>query len=224
MNAICKITSIILLVSIVACFLFACKAWGTEQTTIPIGLNFGEAATLIPGIETFSGSEQEDYKYQFSPVKSATLMHDGVKTEIAPDDPRLIRLLNMFAYAESNVLMHYTQGYIDEDKVKTYLSSDATMLEVQFINDPDGLHRNKITPRIVICGDTYLLFFDAEGKSVMRFWPFVSIFYDHYGINGIPSEVRFSSTDLSWGGKYWIDFLAYAGFETDSSGVNIDGQ
>lgn len=200
----------VLTIMFTACILAAC-----DRNNVPAGVYFPEAKELIPAIDTFSGTVLEDYKYQFSPVESAVLKIGDEETEISPDDPRLVRLLNMFAYASSNFLSPWRQSYVLEDEINGYLSSDAPMLVVYFMNDKESDHMEKRTPKMVICGDTYLLFEKTGEMLAIRYWPFQDVFYDHYGLYGVPAEIKTYIIFPSWGGESWIDFLVYAGFEID---------
>lgn len=151
------------------------------------------------------------YERCFAPVESALLYVDGTTQEIAADDPRLIRVLNFLAYAAETMQYSQTQGYLYEERISQYYSSDATMLEVTFAVDSESDHSiHRDTPKILICGDTYLLFVDSETMKdgieevhAERHWPYAQL---------APNGARQSIADLSWGEDYWLDILAYCGY------------
>lgn len=148
------------------------------------------------------------YEQCFSPVESAVLYVDGAQQQINPDDPRLTRVLSFLGYAVENEQYVLMQGVIHEEKINQHYASGATMLEVTFAVDPEGSSYFCNAPKILICGDTYLLFMNpetyyTEELCAERHWPYAA---------QAPEGARGSNVDLSWGGEYWLDILAYCGF------------
>lgn len=151
------------------------------------------------------------YQACFAPVEGAVLYVDGVPQKINVDDPRLIRVLNFLAHAKETMQYSWTQGFVYEEEINQYYSSDATMLEVTFAVDAvsdQSIHRD--TPKILISGDTYILFVDSKTMNngieeihAERHWPYEEL---------APEGATQSNTDLSWGGDYWLDILEYCGF------------
>ncbi len=184
--------------------LSACEAPAIDEQPTETGL---------PAMESFSDTEYEDYQYHFRPVQKAVYKHDGIEETIAADDPRLIRLLNFLAYSENQMLSIWRQGYVEEAEIHTYLASDAPMLDVTFVMKGEP-KRDTLgdTPRILVCGDSYLLFEDPKianngytGLFAERYWPYASI------IEWTSKTGNVSLED--WGTGYWIDILEYAGFK-----------
>ena len=61
------------------------------------------------------------------------------------------------------------------------------------------------TRRMIVCGDSYLLFVasDSEGNiRGERFWPYAELV--------LTQDSSLLSNE--WGNKYWIDMLTFAGF------------
>lgn len=169
--------------------------------------------TGLPAVESFSDTEYEDYQYHFRPVQKAVYKHDGIEETIAADDPRLIRLLNFLAYSENQMLSIWLQGCVEEAEINTYLASDAPMLDVAFVME--GEPKNDTlgdTPRILVCGDSYLLFIQdgitnngEKGLVAERYWPYASTIEWTSETGNVSLE--------GWGTGYWMDILEYAGFQ-----------
>lgn len=172
----------------------------------------------MPPITDFSGIEYEEYEYRFPPVKSAVFRHNGVEETIAPDDVRLIRLLNAFAYSQERMLSSWRQGYVLEAEIKNFLAVDAPMLEIHFNNEEEtaGAFIEK-TSKIVICGDSYLVFIAEnpvwnEGSMLAeQYWPYMELVYEMYS-----DEERETMISHEWGNESWIDLLEFAGFIAES--------
>lgn len=190
---------------------FALGACTNVQKALPNGMNFPVKG--VPSIETFSGSNLEEYEFHFSPIKYAVYHHDMVEEMISADDSRLIRLLNFLAYSMTNDLSIWRQSYVQEDEIMVYFQSDEPMLEVYFQtgqNNSNNAHLN--CPRVVICGDSYLLFLDekvagdqnADNLCAERYWP--------YGELVLAMDAENMISFDGWGTGCWIDLLTYAGF------------
>lgn len=156
------------------------------------------------------GIPETGYEQRFSPVKSAVLYVDGEQLEIAADDPRLLRVLNFLGYSAETMQYGYITGFVYEEQIEQYYTSKTTILEVSFDVDLEGEYDTFLdTPRILICGDSYVLFFannptGAEGRIATRHWP--------YSMNA-PEDSKKSNHSLDdWGGEYWLDILEYCGF------------
>ena len=198
---------------LVICFFSSQKAF----TNLPAGLKYDVGA--LPSIADFSTTSYEDYKYYFSPVSTAVLKKDGGEAVIPPDDPRLISLLNFIAYSYSERMIVMEQSYILEDEILSYLSCEDPMLEITFAVSTESENNtlNK-TPRVVICGDSFLAFMDTDSPSWVlgdglfaeRFWPYGTLVYDLLGDIYNPKQEIISFE--GWGCGYWIDLLEYSGF------------
>lgn len=196
--------------------LFGCN-WGARQIDeIPDGLQF--YVENLPAITDFSGAEYGDYKYHFPPVTEAVFYHDGMEESIAPNDPRLIRLLNFFAYSESEMCSAWRQGFVYNDEIEQNLSVDVPMLEVSFDNTgcPDSSAISDAY-RIMICGNEYLIFLEPgtysseieEGQLALEHFPYMSLILEMCD-EGKLDESAYRSN--GWGKENWIDLLVYAGF------------
>lgn len=150
------------------------------------------------------------YETAFAPLESATLYVNGTQQEIALDDPRLIRVLNLLAHSANTQQTSLLQSLVREEKILTYYSSNAMMLEITFTVDPANKYLYKDYPKLLISGDTFLGFIDPQitnyGLDEMhaeRYWPYAKV---------APDQTLRSAHDMSWGGDYWLDILAYCGF------------
>lgn len=182
----------------------------------------------VPRIEDFSGEVYEKYVFHFPPVESAVYVYNGTELAIEPDDPRLVRLLNFLAYSENKYLSCWTRGYVNESEMNGFLASDDPRLEVSFYEpEPLKLNRGRCTqedtPKIIICGDNYLLYCresDPDGtERIERWWPYGSL-YEDWAVKRVDRNCRLLYE--GWGDSCWIDLLVYAGFtkpsESDISG------
>ena len=142
------------------------------------------------------------YEQYFAPVVSATLYVGRDQQQIQPDDPRILRLLNFLAYSADTMQDSWTRGVYSEEEIALYYSSGATMLEVTFAADSEDWSQNHCVPKILVCGDTYLLYL-RNGKTAERHWPYAK---------QAPESAQKSDTDVDWGGEYWLDILEYCGF------------
>lgn len=197
-----------------------------ETTSTPDELPTGLYCSVpsLPKIEDCSGTECEDYKYRFSTVESAVLMHNGTETKISPDDPRLISLLNFIMLGEQEGYTYWRQGYVLEDEINEYLSSTAPMLVVTFDNtmlsSSATLSR---TPKIIISGNQYLIFAHEDsakyqGEKVMADQCFA---YEGLFQKEAEQSIVDKLSKISWiegwanPDYYWLDLIRYAGFDVE---------
>lgn len=151
------------------------------------------------------------YGQWFSPVEKAVLYVDGAAQQIEPNDPRLIRLLNLLAYARETMQYTTLQGYVYEEDIHSYYSSNSKMIEITFSVDDQSDHSiHRDTPKILVCGDSYILIVDTNTMQdgivethAERHWPFSNL---------APEGANRSSTEMEWGNDYWLDILQYCGF------------
>ena len=169
-------------------------------------------ASSAPSTHPLDAVEIPDSGYEtaFAPLESATLYVNGAQQEIALDDPRLIRVLNLLAHSANTKQTGFLYSVVREEKILTYYSSNAMMLEITFTVDPANTHVYKGYPKLLICGDTFLGFIDPNivnyGLDEMhaeRYWPYAKV---------APDQTLRSAHDMSWGGDYWLDILEYCGF------------
>ena len=202
-------------IGILCCLIVMCFVYSRVMSSqLPPGLYYEVEG--LPEIDSFSGEKYEDHKWQFSPVISAVLKHNGKEENIDPNDPRLIKLLNFISYGYSELLSPWQQSHVKEDEIKQYLACKDPMLEVTFEgvrgSEPKPLYD---TPRIVICGDSILAFVDTEtptswyyGRGLLaeRIWPYGSLILKL--CESHPYDALISD---DWGTGYWIDLLEYSG-------------
>ena len=63
---------------------------------------------------------------------------NGEKTEIAPEDPRLIRMFNLMGMSFDDNSMGYTQGLLDRESFERIYTPQKVRLECAFISDATG--------------------------------------------------------------------------------------
>ena len=189
------------LITMIMVVLLALSACGSQQEAASSSTTHPLDAVEIP---------DSGYETAFAPLESATLYENGTQQEIALDDPRLIRVLNLLAHSANTQQTSLLQSLVREEKILTYYSSNAMMLEITFTVDPANKHLYKDYPKLLICGDTFLGFIDPKitnyGLDEMhaeRYWPYAKL---------APDPTLRSAHDMSWGGDYWLDILEYCGF------------
>lgn len=195
-----------------------------ETTSIPEELPEGlyYYVPSLPKIEDFSGTEYEDYEYPFASVESAVLKHNGTETEISPDDPRIIRLLNFIMYGEQDGQTHWRQGYVFEDEINEYISSNAPMLVVNFNNTPSN-NVVEATPKIIISGNQYFIFKDEDSLNFFGEKVIAEQLFAYEGLfqkeaeQPIVDKLEKISWEEQWSNPdyYWLDLIEYAGFLTE---------
>ncbi len=192
-----------------------------ETTSIPEELPEGlyYYVPSLPKIEDFSGTEYEDYEYHFSPAKSAELICGDKTTEISPDDPRLIRLLNFLIFGVQEHYTYWRQGYVLEDEINDYLASPSPMLKVYF-DTTESNPEWRDNPEIIISGNTYLLMLSTEdaeyhGERIMAEQHFA---YQEFMFEEADPSLKHKLDESSlleqWSNPelYWLDLIEYAGF------------
>jgi len=166
----------------------------------------------IPGIRWFSGTKYGNYTYTLPPVQTATYYHDGQTEVVAPDDPRLIRMLNFILYSFSNSLDVYETRYCEEEEIAEYLAYDAPYIEVTFCEPEQETEPDKkilSTRKIMIRGDCWMQYrehYDLGTVGVRR-WPYGERVWDTQE----DLHTYMSGGEL-WDNTYWIDIPAYCGF------------
>lgn len=208
--------------SVVAVFLAGCagRLEAEPETTTPEETK-SVTYDILPEMNSFSGTEYEDYAYHFPPITAAVLHYNGNTEEIPVDDTRLIRLLNFIAYSYVSGFCGWRQSVVEDGEIREYLESDVPMLEVWFDNSQatgDG-YTIEETPRIIISEDTYLIFADPQfyyipgmqGDYAEMMFPYYSQLCELHD-QGLVDAV---SCGEEWGREGWIDMLEYAGFITN---------
>lgn len=159
--------------------LIALSGCGEKPTTGPCGL---------PKLESFSGEQYEEYALVFPPVVSVTYRYGGQETEIAADDPRVVRLLNFIAYSWERELTHYRHGYVENDEFLQILNKDIPMLKIVFDNEPFQSEEDGVAnvPEILILEYTFLLYpyHDYENSPeeswAEEYYPYGALIVDAY--------------------------------------------
>ena len=157
----------------------------------------------LPDYDTFASSGTSHY----GDVASAQIKVGKVTQEIAPNDPRLIRLLNFVAPTDGAAVQW---GYASADEINTINRMATSILKVKLAD-------NKSYHEVWIYGDTVLRFSnpdgaDAESARDIRsqpMWPYV-----YFAFN---AGIERSSVTLDPTRDIWIDFLQYAGFGPEIS-------
>lgn len=200
----------LLAISLLLATLFVMSACQSGQ---PKGLHYNVEG--LPSIKDFSGTDLKEIQYDdacypfvcgFPQIESAKRIQNGIEEDIDPKDPRLIRLLNFFAYSNENILDAWTKGWIDEEHVPDIMSTGIPILEVIFdVQDQS----NPGLLKIVICGDSYLQYWHSErnesGVGTVHPYSFL-VEEDKLFFNDFPQHLN------CCGKKCWIDLLEYAGF------------
>lgn len=172
------------------------------------GLN--AAVADLPELQSFSDHAYEHYEYQFAPVDHALLFHDGTVEEIAPDDPRLFRLLNFIANSKDEGTNWLRQGYVEEVEVEKRCENNPYM-EICF-QCPDVPEDTVLgdVPKILIVGAAFLVY--QNDGHIEEHWPYMELYSDLME-QGVVTDEQFSAEfDLDNSGKPWLDLLVYAGF------------
>lgn len=199
---------VMILFTIVSLIFVGCH--DSNGKDLPNGLYYN--VKQLPDINSFSSTEYEAYRFQFSPVESAIFRCGDTEYPISPNDPRLIQLLNFLAYSEEKMFSTWLQGHVTKSEQAEMLSNEAPMLEINFRVQEDHkgyVHANAL--KAIICGDSYLLYTDSHIKDnpeyadylVDRYWPYGSLI--------VELNIDMLSYD-GWGAGYWIDLVTYAGF------------
>ena len=170
-----------------------------------------DVATTLTDVQRFSNDAYDDYKYTFSPIKSARYYHDGITEDIPVDDPRLYMLLNYIMYSENNSTSWVLQGYIEIDEIEAHFGN-CPQLEVFF--QCDGSSEDDVlgdVPQIIITEATVLLFEDND--HIEQHWPYMELRRNMVKM-GLVSEEEFANEMSSdYFGTPWLDLLSISGFD-----------
>lgn len=142
------------------------------------------------------------YEMSFSPVESAVLYVGETQQTIDPDDPRLMRVLNLLGYAAETGQYVRTQGVFSEAEIDQYCSDSEAVLEVFFAADPEDSSEFRHAPKIRICADTYFLYM-KNGTDAEIHRPY---------LEQAPENVKQSGINWNGNGECWLDILEYCGF------------
>ena len=195
--------------------LIFCCLLGCACQSVPNGMNCKVPG--VPRIDKFSTKGYENYEFQFSPVQSAVYKKGETAVSIDPTDERLIAILNFLAYSEEKRYSAIRTGYVEEEEINRYLNTNASILEVHFSHNSESNSSIQSTPKIVILGDSYLMFVDTSKPSWVagepdaivaeRIWPYGGLVMDEF-----ENYEKLLSFEADMGTGYWIDLLEYAGF------------
>ena len=192
-----------------------------EPDDLPTGLY--HSVSGLPKIEDFSGTEYEDYSFQFCQVKSAIYRHDGIEENIDLNDPRLIRLINFLAYDKSERLYWERQGPVYVYEIDALMSSGKPMIEVEFYNNLDATTSDERCPEMILIGNYRILNFGTDyewyddGMVGLEYAVYESLAYEEFVNNGKEDLFKYfcSVTQVErWTNEdyYWLDMIKYAGF------------
>ena len=143
-----------------------------------------------PPPDSFSSAEYSPaYKQLYSAVSSASLYKSGVPHELATDDPRLIRLMNVIAYAIETGQYGRVLGLATMDEVAQAVHDTPCMVEVIF----EEMDEFSGTYKLIIVGDWIYRYIHPDFHSY-------SSYLDEQG-NQMAHQDAFD-----------VDLLTYAGF------------
>lgn len=93
--------------------------------------------TSIPSADSFSDKEFEPRISPIVRIKSATLYKNGTVTEFAPDDPKIIRLINFISYPDRDMYLNTeTEGMFSDKEIEKIRNKDFRMeIEVDNPNE-----------------------------------------------------------------------------------------
>ena len=97
-----------------------------------------DVPTAIPSASDFSDEKLEARLNPIVRLKSATLYKNGTVTEFAPDDPKIIRLINFISYPDADMLISeflYIGFWDDEYIAKKRTESFRMEIEVENDNE-----------------------------------------------------------------------------------------
>lgn len=163
----------------------------------------------LPVFSSFSGSVIDGASLTLPLPQKATLVNYGKTEEIAPTDPRLIRLLNFILYSENQQLSAITTGLLSEEDIQLYYDACPVWLIISF----DSKENNSFVPNlseIVIFPSAYLLFGSQEktGSYVEEHFPY-EVLLDTWA-----EQNNVNTNDYLYDLKDpWMNMLLIAGFD-----------
>lgn len=171
----------------------------------PVGLNmFIEG---VPPIESIS-PESDVYLKYFTQVESATLYSDGTKQEIAPNDERLLRLLNFMAKSIDERSHDDMVGLVEDEEIERWYTYEP-MLEINLIEGkPDAISDQKL----LIFGNSFLAFKNVgcefcEHTIAGRYWPYWGVLRASSHTGTIKNQMFAEKIGVT----PWLDLLVYVG-------------
>lgn len=196
---------------LISILLISCLGGCTDycHAMIPNGLRYH--VEDLPAIGDFSGTQYEDYKRHFPVVKYAVLYHDGTEETIAPDDVRLIRLLNFLAYSNIEGHSELRQSLLTKAEIEEcWIEADPKL--VIYFDDSEITWRTYRIPQIIIWGSTYLELQSIEEgtvNSAMQYYPYAEMLTNMVMNEKLPKDALYNLDSME---DPWLDLLAYSGF------------
>lgn len=189
------------------------SAWQPDVAAV-----LDEVRKSLPDISSFPGDHMMSFKYNFPPVISATLYHEGRPETISLEDERLIRLLNYVLYSENEHLSSVIKGLLSLDDIQWHYDSYDDYLIVEFqLEDSEG--DTDFVPslrKVMIMSNCFLLFGSQFGEDyVEEHFPY-EVNLEKWCLDGRLSERDFD-TLTSDTKTPWINVLQISEF------VNKDG-
>lgn len=187
----------------------------SASTKVPSVTNGGSGLAYpikgVPGIESFSDSEDESLRIHFPPIESAQLQTEEGVRELSVEDPRLIRLVNFLDGSVFDMsLTVWRQGYVDAAAMQSIDEAKRPLLKVRFKQWEDNSGRES-TSEIWVYSDCCLLMVDSNRPGYSwatqplaeQAFPYKALFMAAKRSGAIADNVS---------DEGWLDLLAYAGF------------
>jgi hypothetical protein len=169
-----------------------------------------ETVTSIPAASAFSDKKFEVRLDPIVRIKSAVLYKDGTQTEFAPDDPRIIRLVNFISYPENDLYLSYEMDGCWNDEQIAKKRSESFRMEIEVENTSEyGNHmyssfRYEQFDRLVIFKNEVLEYsyrkVDKTADDGVDFWV-TDLGCDHCAESYFPYE-----------GLGYVNILEWCGF------------
>ena len=118
--------------------------------------------TSVPPAEMFSDEYLEPRYNPIVRIKSATLYKNGTVTEFAPDDPKIIRLINFISYPEEDMCISTAMDGCWNDEEIAQKRTESFRMEIEVENNHEygnhmfSCYRSEQFDRLVIFGGEVL--------------------------------------------------------------------
>ena len=135
-----------------------------------------KAVTSIPPASDFSDEKFEARLNPIVRIKSVTLYKNGEVTEFAPDDPKIIRLINFISYPEEDLYLSYEMDGCWKDEEIAQKRTESFRMEIEVENsDEYGNHmfscfKSEQFDRLVIFKDEVLEYSYQEVDKNVELW------------------------------------------------------